>query len=422
MNHSVIKRVILDQIEMIQNAEIISRDYHFEKNMNYILVGLRRAGKSTLLYKIARDLVEAGCDWTQIIYVNFEDDRLLGFSKEDFDDIIEAAYELCDKKEIYYFFDEIQIVDGWVHFARMMADQKRRVYITGSNAKMLSSEMEKVLGGRYLSKMIVPFSFSEVCDYKSIKHDERALLATSQNGRIRKACQEYIVYGGFPEAQGLVNKREYISSVYEKVILGDIVAREKLKNPMTLRLMIKKIAETVTHELSFNSLAGHLRACGVRTSTDSMIEYVSYAENAYLLFRNRNFVSKFAEKEGIPRFYFCDNGILSLFLVDKASILLENVVALNLKYTFGDGVYYYKSKKTGIDIDFYLPNEKTAIQVAYSLDEAWEREVGSLISFAENTDGIERLVIVTNEEECSIEEKGHRIEVIPIHKFLLSVD
>ena len=113
MNHNILKQVIFEQIETIQNAEIIERNYAFEKNVNYILVGLRRAGKTTLLYKIAKEIVEEGSEWSQIVYVNFEDDRLLGFSKEDFNDIVETAHELSDAKEIYYFFDEIQIVDGW---------------------------------------------------------------------------------------------------------------------------------------------------------------------------------------------------------------------------------------------------------------------------------------------------------------------
>ena len=104
MNHDVLKEVILDQLEIIKTAEIIDRNYFFEKNVNYILVGLRRAGKSTLLYKIAKELVANGCDWSQIIYINFEDDRLLGFSVSDFNDIIETAHELTDEKEIYYFY------------------------------------------------------------------------------------------------------------------------------------------------------------------------------------------------------------------------------------------------------------------------------------------------------------------------------
>ena len=419
MNHSILKQVVLEQIEIIQNADIIDREYDFEKNVNYILVGLRRAGKSTLLYKIARELVESGCDWSQIIYINFEDDRLLEFKITDFNDIVETAHELTDEKEIYYFFDEIQIVDGWEHFARRMADQKKHVYITGSNAKMLSSEMERVLGGRYLSKMIMPFSLSESLKYKRIPHDENALLTSSKAAKIRRGCQEYIMNGGLPESQLLSNKREYIKSVYEKVLLGDIIEREKVNNTMALRLMIKKIAETVMHEISFNTLAGNVKATGIKTSTDSMIEYVTYAENAYLLFRNRNFVSKFAEKESTPRFYFYDNGLLSLFLSDKPSALLENAVAVYLKRRYGEDVYYFKSKQTGIDIDFFLPEESCAIQVAYSLKTAEEREVKNLISFAQKTEGVQRLIIVTQEEESTIIKDGLTIEVVPAYKFLL---
>lgn len=419
MNHDVLKEVILDQLEIIKTAEIIDRNYFFEKNVNYILVGLRRAGKSTLLYKIAKELVANGCDWSQIIYINFEDDRLLGFSVSDFNDIIETAHELTDEKEIYYFFDEIQLVDGWEHFARRMADQKKRVYITGSNAKMLSSEMAKTLGGRYLPKMIMPFSFTEALDYKNISHDDNAMHTTSKVAKVRKACQEYIATGGLPEVQLLTNKREYIKAVYEKVLLGDIVEREEVKNKLSLRLMVKKIAETVMSEISFNTLAGNVKATGNKTSTDSMIEYSSYAENAYLIFRTSNYVSKFADKEGTPRFYFYDNGLLSLFLVDKKSALLENTVAVYLKRKYEDEVYYFKSSQTGIDIDFYIPEQKTAIQVAYKLGDAEERETRSLFHLAEKSKDIEKFIIVTNEEERIIEKNGIEIEVIPIHKFLL---
>ena len=419
MNHTTLKQVIFDQREIIKNANIIKRDYSFDKNANYILVGLRRAGKSTLLYKIAKKLVAEGCDWSQIIYVNFEDDRLLGFTISDFNDIVEVAHELADSKEIYYFFDEIQIVDGWEHFARRLADQKMRVYITGSNAKMLSFEMASTLGGRYIPKMIMPFSFAETLDYKNIEHDKNAMLTTSKSAAIKKACMEYIASGGLPETLLLTNKREYIKSVYEKVLLGDIIEREKVNNKLALRLMIKKIAETVMNEISFNTLAGNVRATGTKTSTDSMIEYSVYAENAYLVFRTKNYFSKFAEKESLPRFYFFDNGLLSLFLVDKNSALLENTVAVYLKRKYEDEVYYLKSNQTGVDVDFYLPDDGMAIQVAYTLDNAEQREVHSLMTLAEKTEGVKRLIIVTNEEDRIINKKGWTIEVVPIHKFLL---
>lgn len=419
MNHSILKQVIFDQLEVIQNAEITDRDYCFENNINYILTGLRRSGKSTLLYRIVKELIAEGCSWSQIIYVNFEDDRLLGFKMDDFNDIIETSYELTDAKEIYYFFDEIQIIDGWEHFVRRMADQKKHVYITGSNAKMLSSEMSGVLGGRYIPKTIMPFSFSEVLEYKEIVHDQAALLTTSKSGKIRRACQEFVSGGGFPEVQFLKNKREYIKSVYEKVLLGDIIEREQVKNKMALRLMVKKIAEAVMHEISFNTLAGNVKAAGVRTSTDSMIEYASYAENAYLLFRTKNYVSKFAEKESTPRFYFYDTGLLSLFLVNKPSALLENTIAVHLKRKYEEGVYYYKSKQTGIDIDFYIPEEGCAIQAAYALGDAEEREIRSLLSFAEKTEGVNKLIIVTREEKKTIKKNGFVIEAIPVHEYLL---
>ena len=419
MDHNILKRVILEQTELIKKVSICGRDYFFEKDVNYLLVGLRRAGKSTLLYKMVRDLVETGCEWSQIIFVNFEDDRILDFKRADFDDILEVAYELAGDREAHFFFDEIQLVEGWEHFARRMADQKKHVCITGSNAKMLSSEMEAVLGGRYISKMIMPFSFSEILSYKSVEHEENALLTASGTGAIIRACQEYVADGGLPEMLNMINKREYIKSVFEKVILGDILEREKIKNQMALRLMVKKIAETVMHEVSFNTLAGNVKAAGVRTSTDSMIEYASYAENAYLLFRMRNFVSKFAEKESRPRFYFHDSGILSFFLVDKAPALLENTVAVHLKRRFGDDVYYYKSRQTGIDVDFYIPEAKCAVQAAYSLAGTEKRELGNLLSLAERDTGVRRLIVVTNGEEKTISKKGFEIDVMPVHKFLL---
>ena len=151
MDHDELKRVIFDQHERIKNFQIVPREYKFDLNANYVLVGLRRAGKSTLLYKIVQDLVASGTDWNQIIYVNFEDERLEEFSAKDFNDLLLVQSELSDKKG-WFFLDEVQNIEGWEKFARRMADSKEHTFITGSNAKMLSSEIEKKLGGRYLSK------------------------------------------------------------------------------------------------------------------------------------------------------------------------------------------------------------------------------------------------------------------------------
>lgn len=419
MKHSIIKRVILDMHQVIKDAQIIDRDYSFEEKANYILVGVRRSGKSTLLYKKVRDIIESGAGWDQICYVNFEDDRLMEFTNKDFDDVIESAREFTDKK-IYYFFDEIQNVDGWERFARRLADHHERVYITGSNAKMLSSEMEARLGGRYIPVMIMPFSLSETLDYRHVDHDQAAFLTTNVAGRIRGITNEYLHTGGLPESLDFTIKRPYIQNVYDKVLLGDIIARNRLNNPDAMRLLMKKIAETVMQEVSFNKLAGSVKASGIRFSTDAAIVYTRYAEEAYLIFRNSNYVAKFAEKESTPRFYFIDNGFLSLFLIDKDTALLENVVADRLHRLYEDHVYYFKSSATGVDIDFYLPEEHWAIQVTYALNEgSCEREIKSLVKFAKHSDFSNRYTIVTYEDEDQLETDGISIDVVPLYKFLL---
>ena len=140
MNHEVLKSVIFDQREIIQNARIVPRRYTFDPQANYVVTGLRRAGKSTLLYRIVRDLVESGADWNRIIYINFEDERLAEFGIADFNDILSVHSELSTQPG-YYFFDEIQNINGWEKFARRLADAGERVWITGSNAKMLSSQI-----------------------------------------------------------------------------------------------------------------------------------------------------------------------------------------------------------------------------------------------------------------------------------------
>ena len=182
MNHALLKSVIYDQHEFIRNFQIVPRDYEFEENGNYVLVGLRRAGKSTLLYKIVLDLVASGVDWEQIIYINFEDERLSEFTVADFNDLLSVQSEMSDKKG-YFFLDEVQNIDGWEKFARRMADAKEHIYITGSNAKMLSREIETTLGGRFFAKHITPYAFGEyltgTAGHQNKREDPRRLRAVS---------------------------------------------------------------------------------------------------------------------------------------------------------------------------------------------------------------------------------------------------
>ncbi len=407
--------------EVIRSTAIVARNYTFPNPANYIVVGMRRGGKSTLLYDQAKRLVQSGLSWNQIIYVNFEDERLSEFTDQDFQDIVQTAKELSQDESVY-FLDEIQNIDGWERFARRMADSGARVYITGSNAKMLSSEMESRLGGRYLTREVYPYAFDEYLRAREITYGEMELHTTKALGQIQGAALSYRKEGGFPESVHYPVKREYAENVYQKILLGDIAARNNIRNVDAFRILIKKIAETVMHEVSYSKLHGTMKSIGVKISKDSVITYIGYAEDAYLLFRTQNFVGAFADKETNPRYYFCENAILNLFLVNKDAVLLENLVAVCLYKKYKKGLYFYKSDKTGVDIDFYVPEQNLMIQAAYSVREsiARERELKSIVRYAKQSEESLTYLIVTAEEEEEILEDEVRIQVIPLYKFLLT--
>ena len=390
----------------------------FEDKLNYVLVGLRRAGKSTVLYQTVLDLIASGVDWNQIIYINFEDERLAEFTINDFNDIMLVKNMLTEKKG-YFFFDEIQNIDGWEKFARRLADEKAFVRITGSNAKMLSKEISGKLGGRYIPQYVSTYSFEEFLKAKDFKLTDEVWNNTSKRGKLLKMFDEYYTYGGYPEAVDLKDKRGYVSNVYQKVILGDVAARNEIRNETALRLLVNKIAESVKNEISFTKLHNSLKSIGVSISKDTVIEYVNHIENAYLVFDIKNYYAVFVDKESNPKYYFGDNGLLNLFLTDAKSALLENLVAIHLHSLYEDKLYYIKSTKTGINVDFYIPEESLAVQVAYSLDgDTRQREVSSLVKLAKENPGT-RLVIVTYNEEEIIETDEEVIEVIPCAKFVI---
>lgn len=417
MNHNTLKNIIFDHHETIKSFDIVERDYAFDMNANYVLVGLRRAGKSTLLYKLVKDLIARGTDWEQIIYINFEDDRLEEFSSADFNDILEVQAELTSKKG-WFFLDEIQIIDGWEKFARRLADSKEHVFITGSNAKMLSSEIEEHLGGRYLTKYITPYNFKEFLTAKKIDFDQKAIIGTKSQGNIRRAFDEYFHFGGFPESLNLIDKRGYVSSIYQKILLGDMASRNSIRNIRALKIMMKKIAESVKDELSYSKLHNILKTIGISISKDVVIDYISYAKDSYLIFAVRNYFSKFVDRETTPKYYYNENGLLNLFLFDSETRLLENLVAITLHNKYEE-IYYLKSKN--LDADFFIPENGTVVQVSYSLkNNADDREIASILEAAKTMKEADRFVIITFEEEKELEIDGTKIEAIPIWKWLLA--
>lgn len=422
MDKQILKRIILENQQEIVKRSLFERALSIADNMNYAFIGVRRAGKSYAIYQRIQHLMTIGHRAEEFLYLNFEDNRLENFVNEDFDRLLDAYAEMYDYKPML-FLDEVQIIAGWEKFARRMADNKYTIYLTGSNAKMLSSEFMTTLGGRFLEKDIYPFSFKEVMDYLEFPFDELALLSPLGRANMIKNYNDYLLWGGLPEIVGQQNKRDYISSTYQKIYLGDIASRNNISNTVALRLMIKKLAESVRQPISYTRLANIVSTIGGKITVPTIAGYVGYCEEAWLILRLRNIAVALSEKESICKYYFVDNGVLNLFLIGGETALLENLVAGQLFRMYGhdsnnDTVWYYNSN--GYEVDFYIPEKKWAIQVCYSLQDTdtRKREITALSKLPKVLE-CERRTIFTFDEEQTIEDEFGSIEIIPTWKWLL---
>jgi predicted AAA+ superfamily ATPase len=337
---------------------------------------------------------------------------------EDLNLLLEVHLEMYGKKPIL-FLDEIQNMVGWEKFARRMADTKHRVYVTGSNAKMLSKDIQTTLGGRYIPVDVYPYSFKEFLKANNIPVSANQLLSTESKAEMLRKFNEFFYEGGFPESASLTVKRDYLTSVYQKIYLGDIALRHAVENTFALRILFKKLAESVKQPLSFTRIANIVSSTGTKAGTNTIINYMEYAKNAWLINPIQNIAAKLVDKETAPKYYFTDNGILNLFLLDGDTSLLENVVAMHLlrKYGREDAVFFYNK---GIEVDFYIPDICTAIQVCYNIDssETFDREVKALLKITEVLE-CNKLLIITRDTEQVLEINGKTIEVIPVWSWLL---
>lgn len=412
INKQVLLEVILENRKEVLRYEVAPRGISLDGFDRQVLVGVRRAGKSFLLFGHIQKLVKEGHNPDEIVYVNFEDERLAGMTLEDFNSILEVNGIITSNRPTL-FLDEIQNVDGWEKFARRLADQKYKVFITGSNAKMLSSDVASTLGGRYITREVFPLSFKEYLEINGIDTTDKFYDATTeQRSVIMRRFDEYFNFGGFPECAGMVSKRDYLMSLYQKIFLGDIAARHKVENIFALRVLFKKLAESVKQPLSFTRVTNIITSTGTKIGKNTVINYIEYAKNAWLIFAIPNIADNLTDRVSNPKYYFIDNGIISLLAMDVRTTLLENLVALALlrKYGSRDAVYHYNRE---IEVDFYIPNEELAVQVCYSLDRnAYDREINGLLKMEERLP-VKRRIVVTFDEEREIEVEGKLINVIP---------
>ena len=376
MDKQIIKNIIIEKQVAIPNYKLVHRDFLFGDKSNYVLVGLRRAGKSYLLYQDIQTRLNKGEQSAQdILYINFEDERL--------------SY---------------------------------RVMITGSNAKMLGKEMYSTLGGRYIPKEIFPFSFAEYLIYHQVEPCENWEYNQQVKSIVSNYFDSYFYEGGIAESFEQPDKREYLNALYQKILIGDIVERNNIRNSRVFRFLAKKLADSVMQPSSLTRLQHMVKSTGDTISLPALKDYLEYMQDAYLFFPIPNLVSPMTEQATLQKRYVVDNGILNLFLFQGETKLLENMVAIELNRRFRntteETLLYYFNKN--IEIDFCVPSAQLAIQVSYNLnDEAtYEREVGALIKYLKAFPGYHGYII-TRDYETQIEADGHTIEVVPVWKWLL---
>lgn len=418
MNRDIIKQIIIDHREYWQNNEMITRQYDIEKNVNYCFVGIRRTGKSYLMYQHIQMNVNSGIDSSKVIYVNFEDERILEMTAADFNTLLEVSMEIAGGDKALFYLDEIQNVDGWEKFVRRLADMKFRVCITGSNSKMLSSEISTTLGGRFMIINVYPYNFPEYLTANGMIIDDVESLSTKDKAAVNGLYQTYLSYGAFPELVNVRNKRSFLNNIYQTIYLGDIIARNRLENTFAARIILKKIAESVMKPVSYSRLTNIVKSAGLSIGKQTVINYVEYMMDAYLIFSMKNYVAKLVEKETSPKYYFMDSGLLGLLVLNADTAQFENLVAIELIRRYGaDNVFYFESNT---EVDFYVPEEKLAIQVSYSItasDSTFERETGALIKLKKYIPDA-KCLIITNSEEDSLNINGIGIEVLPAWKWL----
>ena len=418
MEKEIISTIIREAQDYIPEIELYKRSLELEQQGNYVFVGVRQCGKSYMLYQHIQQLLREGHNIKEIVYINFDDERLHLMKAEELDLILQA-YASSNKGKPLLFFDEIQNIEGWEHFARRLANQKYQVFITGSNAKMLGRDIATTLGGRYWTRNVYPFSFKEYIGREQINLDLHWSESPRLKALVERTFNSYFQFGGFPDVFDVRTKRVWLNELYNKIFFSDLVVRNKIRNETALRMTVKRLAESVKQPTAYNRISNLVRSAGINCQANTVMDYVSCMRDACLIFSLNNYASKFSERETIKKHYFADNGLLTIFLTDGETSLLENMCAIHLHQHYDETQLFFYNKN--IEIDFFLPEEKTAIQACYSQRDlpTAEREINALVKF-HAFEPLERALIITKDEEKTIKkDNGLTIEVIPIWKWLL---
>lgn len=393
--------------------------FEFDTTMAQVVIGVRRSGKSTLCHKV---LLERGVRYA---YVNLDDDRLAKMTVEDLNTMLSCIYQLYGTDIPYLVLDEIQDVDGWYLFVNRLLRTNLHIFVTGSNAKLLSGELATHLTGRYNEIHLYPFSFSEYCQYHKI--DTRSITTKADADR-KRAFMDYIHGGGFPEMQGLRNKRAYVQSLIEAILRKDIQKRFKIRNVETLRKLAHHLINNACQEINYDDLSDML---GIADKTTK--KYVDYLNQAFLiqLLTRHSFKSQVRIRN--QKAYIVDTGLQgnrdNALAPENIGWRLENVVYTELLRRCAHDVldiYYYKPSSRAKEIDFVVCDQSKAmelIQVAYEIDSerAYNREISSLVK-ASDTLSCNNLTLIAFSSTRNVETEGKTIHIVSALEWLLKND
>ncbi len=403
-----LEEIVNDQLKNLMSKDsgmerLIDFDKYIDSKQIVILSGIRRSGKSTLLKQFSEKLSN------DFYYINFDDERLMGFKVGDFDNLLTIWKKNKQSKNI--FIDEIQNIESWERFVRRVYEEGYKVFITGSNAKLLSSTH---LTGRYFKIELYPFSFKEVLLFNKI---DFLTLSSSNRIEIIKKFDEYLITGGFPEFIRYNNK-EFLKRTYEDIVYKDIITRFGIREITAFRELSNFLFNNFTKKIGYQPIA---KTLGIKSSI-SVRDYIGFLQESYLVFELFKYDYSL-KKQYISdkKIYIIDNGMRNIvafsFSEDKGR-LLENLVFIELKRR-GEEVYFSKGKK---ECDFLIKDRTritNAIQICYSLDKENEkREIEGLIE-AINQNNLKSGLILTYGEEKEITFDNINIKIMPVWKWLL---
>ena len=425
MKISDIEKVLLeqqDELEALEGEVLIHRPEEDLINLNsklaQVVIGVRRSGKSTLCFNALR---KAGVHYA---YVNFDDERLDELETQDLDNVLQTLYKIYGKFD-YLFLDEIQNIDGWPLFVTRLLRQKIHIIITGSNAKLLSTELATHLTGRHHKIELYPFSFKDWC---SIKDVEYTRLTTKNKGLLSKAYEEYFRQGGFPELiSGEENPKEYISTLINNIISQDIKKRYKIRNIDAL----KRLAHHILNETPTLIVKDTLQNIIGIKSERTLGNYLMYLNQTYLISTISKYSSTSRERARNEKSYAIDVAFMdkreNAFSGENLGWRLETIVYLELlrrKSGTENDIYYYQGRSAEADFVVCDGNKTLAVyQVSYDIsnDKTRKREIKGCIAGAKATK-CDNLFLITDHESAVIEEDGYTIQVIPIWEWLTKKD